>query len=252
MLKRSLMSLASLAKDPTCIEIMLGFDDDDTQSSDWCVEHILPELDELGVSYDIRQYSRLGYTRLHEYVNSLAQYAHGNWMMFWGDDAVMQTQDWDQRVVEVDRFRVLRVSTHNKHPYSIFPIVPRKWIEILGYMSCHALNDSTVSQIGYMLDIMHNIDVEVLHDRFDLTGNNQDETWENRPMLEGNPKDPRDFNHVSWRKRRIEDAKKLAEFLRSQGEDTTWFDNVLKGRQDPWAKMTGPVYDPNGHLMRFS
>lgn len=250
-LKRSLLSLADQAQDPTRIEMLLAFDDDDTASSDWCIENVLPELDARGVSYDLQQFPRLGYIRLNEYVNALACAAQGRWMMFWGDDAVMLTPGWDQRILEVDRFRVLRIPTHNQHPYAIFPIVPRQWIEMFGYMSAHQLSDSTVSQIAYMLDIVENIDVEVVHDRFDITGNNKDETWNNRPMLEGNPNDPRDFNHPNWRQKRVADARKIAEYLRSQGEDTTFFDKVLQGKQDPWAKMTGPEYDPNGQLMRF-
>lgn len=251
-LKRSLISLAEKAADPGRIEMLLAFDEDDTESSDWCIENVLPELDDYEVSYDLQQFPRLGYIRLNEYVNSLAQTAAGKWLMFWGDDAVMKTQDWDQRILDVDEFKVLRIPTHNQHPYAIFPIVPRKWIELLGYMSAHQLTDSTVSQMGYMLDIVKNIDVEVIHDRFDITGNNKDETWENRPMLEGNPKDPRDFNHVNWRKKRIDDARKIAEYLKNQGKEMIWFDNVLQGKQDPWAKMTGPEYDPNRQLQRFS
>ena len=164
----------------------------------------------------------------------------------------MLSQGWDERIAEVKKFRVLRIPTHNQHPYAIFPIVPRAWTDLFGYMSAHQLSDSWVSQVGYLLDIVHNIDVEVLHDRFDITGNNKDSTWENRPMLEGNPNDPRDFNHVNWRNRRVSDAHKIAQYLKSQGEDMTWFDNVLKGTQDPWAKMTSPEYDPNKQIARFT
>lgn len=250
-LRRSLLSLADLADHPEKIEMLLAFDDDDTESSDWCIEHVLPELDDRGVSYDLKQFPRLGYIRLNEYVNSLSLSAKGRWMMFWGDDAVMETKGWDTRILEVQDFHVLRIPTHNQHPYAIFPIVPKQWIDVLGYMSSHQLSDSTVSQMGYMLDIVKDIDVQVVHDRFDLTGNNKDETWNNRPMLEGNPRDPRDFNHISWRQRRIADCQRLANYLREQGRDMSWFDRVMKGQQDPWDKMVGPEFDPNGQLMRF-
>lgn len=252
MLKTSLLSLADKADDPTSIEMLLAFDDDDTKSSSWCQEHILPELEERGISFSVMQFPRLGYIRLNEYINSLTKYARGDWLMFWGDDAVMLSQGWDSRITEVDRFRVLRIPTHNQHPYAIFPIVPRAWTDLFGYMSPHQLSDSWVSQVGYLLDIVQNIDVEVIHDRFDITGNNKDETWANRPMLEGNPQDPRDFNNIAWRQRRVTDAAKIASFLKGKGEDMTWFDNVLKGTQDPWARMTSPEYDPNKQIARFT
>jgi len=251
-LKRSLLSLADLADDTSRIEMLLAFDDDDTKSSDWCMENVLPELDDRGITYSLMQFPRLGYIRLNEYVNALAARGKGRWMMFWGDDAVMETQGWDTRILEVTDFRVLRIPTHNLHPYAIFPIVPKKWIDLLGCFSPHQLSDSTVSQMGYMLDIIKNIDVTVTHDRFDITGNNRDETWENRPMLEGNPQDPRDFNYPTWRQRRMADCRKLSEYLREQGQDTSWFDNVLVGKQDPWAKMISPEYDPNRQVARMS
>ena len=251
-LKRSLLSLASLAQRPEAIELLLAFDEDDTESATWCRENILPELDAIGIGYSLFEYPRLGYIRLNEYVNSLAQHSEGRWLMFWGDDAVMLTQGWDVKITEVQDFRVLRIPTHNKHPYAIFPILPKAWVDLFGYVSAHQLSDSWVSQIAYMLDIVQNIDVEVVHDRFDITGNNNDDTYKNRPMLEGNHMRPEDFNHISWRKKRFLDAAKIADYLDSQGQDTTWFKRVKHGTQDPWEKMTGPIYDPNKHLAKFN
>lgn len=247
-LKTSLLTLADLADNPSTVEFMLGFDYDDTETFKWCQENILPELDQRGCLYTCVGFNRLGYIRLNEYVNELARRSQGQWLMFWGDDAVMETQGWDQRILEVDKFRVLRMPTHNQHPYAIFPIVPRKWLEMFGYISAHQLSDSWVSQIGYMVDIIHNIDVKVTHDRFDITGNNKDENYNNRPMLEGNPKHPKDFNYITWRNQRVKDGTTIAQYLSSQGEDVTWFKNVASGKQDPWEKMCGPECDPNKQL----
>jgi glycosyltransferase involved in cell wall biosynthesis len=244
-LRTSVESLLSLASGPQRLEILLAFDHDDKDSYAYFESKIAPLFDQYQSRYVCYGFDRLGYIRLNEYVNYLAAQAQGQWLMFWGDDAIMETQAWDQRIVEVDKFRVLRIPTHNQHPYAIFPIVPRAWYEICGYVSAHQLSDSWVSQIGYILDIVKNIDVSVTHDRFDITGNNQDDTWRNRPMLEGRPSDPRDFNHISWRQHRQQDCIKLAEYMRQQGDDMTWFDRVLAGEQDPWAKMCSPEYDPN-------
>jgi glycosyltransferase involved in cell wall biosynthesis len=250
-LQSSLLSLAKLCKQPSGIEILLAFDDDDEDSYQWFCDNIADELTELGVEYTCYGFERLGYIRLNEYINHLAENARGRWLFFWGDDAIMESQDWDQRITEVTDFRVLRIPTHNLHPYAIFPIVPREWYQLFGYMSAHQLTDSWVSQIAYIMDIMHNIDVKVTHDRFDITGNNKDSTYENRPMLEGNINDPRDFNHETWRLHRWNDCSKLAKYLREQGQDTSWFDAVLERRQDPWAKMVSKEYDPNGQVSRL-
>lgn len=251
-LRTSLLTLAQTAEQKDKLQILLAFDDDDQESFEWFQQNTAPELDAMGVEYLAMGFQRLGYIRLNEYLNALAQHAQGNWLLFWGDDAIMHTSGWDQRIREVEGFRVLRMPTHNQHPYAIFPIVPRAWVDLFGYLSPHQLTDTWVSQIAYILDIMHNINVEITHDRFDLTGNNNDVTYHNRPMLEGNIRDPRDFNHASWRLRRFNDAKKIYALLRERGQDVTWFESVLKGKQDPWAKMVSDECDPNHQVAKYS
>jgi hypothetical protein len=249
MLKRSLLSLFDLAQNPTDIELLLAFDTDDKESLTWCQKNIFPELEQRGVDAIVVEFTPLGYLRLHEYLNALAGLANGNWLMFWNDDAVMKTPGWDQRITEHDgKFLCLRMPTHNQHPYAIFPIVPRDWYYLLGHLSNHQLTDATISQISYIAGIVQNVDIDVLHDRFDITGNNRDATFNNRPMLEGRPEDPRDFNHVTFRNKRVADANKIAWYLDRIGQPSEWFAKVMLGQQDPWEYMCGKEQDPNGQV----
>jgi glycosyltransferase involved in cell wall biosynthesis len=251
MLKKSLASLVDLASDPKNLEILLAFDNDDTKTIDWVQENVLTDLDDKNVSYACMSFDRLGYIRLNEYYNKLAVEAEGDWLFFWGDDAIMETQDWDKKLIEhTGKFRVLRALTHNCHPLAIFPIVPKKWVELFGYFSPHQLNDNWVSQVGYLSDIVETIDVHIEHDRFDLTGNNNDENYQNRPMLEGNPRDPRDFHHPTWDLRRMHDAKAIIDYRESLGEDVTWWDNFKSGKQDPWEKLK--KNDVNKQMVQFT
>lgn len=248
-LKRSLVSLLDTASDVSNIEILLAFDNDDKETFQWVEDNLLPALDDRSADYTCLSFDRLGYIRLNEYYNALSLRAQGQWLLFWGDDAIMYTQDWDKIIMAETRFRVLRAKSHNEHPIAVFPIVPKKWAEMFGYFSPHQLNDNWVSQVAYMADIMVNVPIEIEHDRFDLTGNNNDETYQNRPMLEGNPNDPRDFHHLSWTKRRFDDVEKIAEYLQSHGEDTTWWTNVKAGKQDPWEKLK--LNDVNKQMVQF-
>ena len=251
MLKTSIESMLVNAKDPSRIEFLLAFDDDDASSSSWFIDNVAPTIDEYKSSYTIMEFPRLGYIRLNEYVNALAAEAHGNWLFFWGDDGIIESRDWDERIVEVTDFKVLRIPTHNNHPYAIWPIIPKDWYRLFGYISAHQLSDSWVSQVGYLVDIIQNIDVKATHDRFDITGNNKDETFDNRPMLEGNHHSPRDFNYKTWRMHRFRDAEKISQFIKKQGGDTPWWDSVKSGQQDPWEKMMSREYDPNQQLSKF-
>jgi hypothetical protein len=246
------MSLVNLAHKPQELQILVGFDTDDSASSDYFIEHIAPEIDQSGASYTCMAFEPMGYIRLNEYVNALAKVATGDWLMFWNDDAFMESADWDTEIVKyTGEFYCLRMPTHNSHPYAIFPIVPKKWYELFGYLSAHQISDAWISQMSYMLDIVKNINVKVIHDRHDLTGNNHDDTFKNRVMFEGMPEDPRDFNHISWRKHRLNDTIKISEYLDSIGQDTTWFRNALAAKQDPWEKMCGPECDPNKQLSKY-
>lgn len=238
-LSRSVMSLVNRANDLKSIQFLFGFDDDDTVGIDHWKNELEPWLRSKGVRYRAHSFEPIGYIRLNEYVTELAKTSDAKWLMFWNDDAIMESLHWDQEIMRHDgSFNVLAVHTHREHPYSIFPIVPRAWLDLFGYMSPHQLSDAYISQVAYMVDIWKRIEVWVTHDRFDLTGNNDDDTFRNRPQLENRPNDPEDFHSNKWHWRRINDAEKLATHLRAQGQDMTWWDNVKANRQDPWEKLS--------------
>ncbi|MFN9961433.1 MAG: hypothetical protein ACK55I_50815, partial [bacterium] len=90
----------------------------------------------------------------------------------------------------------------------------------------------------------------VLHDRYDLTGNNGDDIYANRPMLEGKPEDPRDFHSVQMIDLRHRDAARLATYMRTQGISTEFFENIFKGIQDPWEKLA--QNDINRQMVQFA
>jgi hypothetical protein len=252
-LARSIQSLIDHADSPADLQWILAFDSDDADSRDYFVEHIAPQIQASGGRYSVLEFQPMGYANLHRYLNRLAQMARATWWVFWNDDAVMQDPGWDTEILRAgDRFCIQAFDTHNQHPYSIFPIVPRAWYDTLGHLSQHPLNDAYISQIAWMLDIMVRLPTRVLHDRYDLTGANQDATYQARDLrgLEGNINNPRDFNHESQRRLRVDDAKKLAKYLKDQGLDTSHWDEVMAGKRDPWAKML--AMDVNKQMMRIN
>lgn len=239
MLERSVKSVIDLAANASRVQIMFGFDNDDAIGTKHFEKELQPWLDQQGVNYTAMSFAPMGYIRLNEYVNELARNSDANWLVFWNDDAVMQTQNWDQEITKhTGEFKLLAFHTHNDHPYSIFPIVPRKWLDLLGYLSPHQISDAWLSQQAYMLDIWQRIKVDVLHDRHDLTGNNNDETFQNRPMLENNPKDSRDFHSIQQLDLRHQDCAKIAAYLQNTcGKDMSFFVNIFNGSQNPWQRL---------------
>jgi len=250
-LKRSVESLLNTSDDPGSIQFILGFDNDDKESSQYFVDEIVPLLEKVDSKYLVLEFAPIGYENLHKYLNIMAKHALAPWWVFWNDDAVMLDDHWDTTIsAQGDRFCIQAFDTHNLHPYSIFPIVPRTWYELLGHLSQHQLNDAYISQIAWMLDIMVRIPIRVEHERFDLTGKNEDDTYKNRIIHEGDVQHPRDFNHQSNRRLRIQDANKLVTYLRSKGHEIAWWEDLLAGKKDPWEKMLAS--DVNNMLKRVS
>jgi hypothetical protein len=249
-LTRSLFSLIDQAQDLSSIQFILGIDNNDTIGLDHFVNSIQPELDRRDINYEALSFEPLGYMGLNRYYNKMAESADADWLWVWCDDAICTTQDWDQRIREcTGEFRLLKVHTHNEHPYSIFPIYPAEWRECLGYLSQHQLIDAECSQIAYLLDIMKIIEVDVTHDRADLTGNNRDENANKKKYLEGNPSDPRDLYNENFKIQRFRDTDRLQVYMKSQGLDTSWWQGVKTGKNDAFEKMA--ENDPNGQTSQY-
>lgn len=251
MLERSLRSLTDNAGNIGKIQFLFGLDNDDNVGIAHFTDVIQPWFDQENIAYSALTFEPLGYGRLNEYVNQLALASDAKWLVFWNDDAVMQTQDWDLEILKWDgKFRLLAVHTHHDHPYSIFPIVPKDWLDFFGYLSLHQLSDAWLSQQAYMLDIYERIPVWVEHDRFDLTGNNKDDTFKKRVIYEGNPRDPRDFHHLSATNKRNEDCARLAQHLeKNYGMSMKFFADIFRGTQDPWEKLK--INDVNKQMVQF-
>ena len=248
--EKSLMSLIEKAQDNSRIEYRIAFDNDDKESLDYFKDVVIPKFKELDINFDIIAIERLGYARLNEYVNYLGSTANAEWLMFWNDDAVMNTEGWDNKIAEhTGKFRVLRMQEQTEHPYAIFPIVPKDWYHLLGTLSDHAMSDAQISQIGYMCNIVENIDVHCTHDRFDLTGNNNDETYNNRPQLEGHPDKPGDLNHADLIANRYQSCFKIMWYLRKIGQYNDHFDKSIHKKDSIWKHLE--ANDPSNLTSRF-
>ena len=252
-LSRSVIGLVNRAVMLDKIQLMFAFDNDDEVGKTHFAEHLQPWLDAKGVDYTAMEFEPLGYGRLNEYINALARESSADWLFFWNDDAIMDSSGWDKIIAShTGEFKLLAVHTHKDHPYSIFPIVPKAWLDTLGYLSPHPLTDAWLSQVAYKLDIWERIPVHVTHDRHDLTGNNEDETFKARNMsqLEGNPNNPKDFHNPQWITLRINETEKLGQWMQSQGLDTSWWENIKTGKQDPWVKLK--ANDVNDQMKQFN
>jgi hypothetical protein len=70
-----------------------------------------------------------------------------------------------------------------------------------------------------------------------------------KKYLEGNPSDPRDLYHETFKMKRIQDAQRLSDYMKSQNLDTSWWDGVKVGKNDSYVLLS--KNDPNGQVCRF-
>lgn len=249
-LTRSILSLFNKATDTSNIQLLLAFDHDDEVGYSYFKKKIQPWLDEHNIDYDALGFDSLGYEGLNRYYNSMAEHADADWFFIWNDDAIMDTDGWDQVIKQhTGEFKLLAVRTHNDHPYSIFPIVPREWYDLFNYLSLHQMIDAELSQIAYMLNVFERVEIHVTHDRADLTGNNADETDKKRIRFEGNPTNPYDFHNQSYTKKRIDDTEKISSYMKSIDLDTSWWKNIKSGKQYPWEQLI--KNDTNRQMKQF-
>ena len=248
-LTTSVTSIIDLAHDVSRIQLIFGFDDDDETGLNHFTKVIQPLLDQGDVAYEAQSFKSMGYAGLNRYYNHLAKSTDSDWLFVWNDDAVMETQGWDQVIEQyTGQFKLLKVHTHNDHPYSIFPIMPRAWYNLMNHLSRHQMIDAELSQLAFLLDIMQVIDVNVTHNQVELT---KDATDPLKPKVrfEGDPTNPVDFHHPQTGARRLQDGDVIADYMRTIGLDTSWWEGVKSGKNYAWQKLI--ELDVNNQMNQF-
>lgn len=253
LLRRSINSLIDTASTVQGIDILIGIDNDDTETNDYLQNELVPYLNEKNASMRAFSFDRMGYKNLHQYANFLAKESHGEWIILWNDDAIMKTKNWDKKIMKyTGKFKVLRFKdNHNSHPNSIFPCVPRDWLVLFETFSPHQVSDSWISQIAYLTGIMQNChEVYAYHDRFDLVGSEPDEVSLEREFLDNDPSKPGDLNHIDQLNLKVAWATRLTWYLTKIGQNPGWFDAWLADPDfDIWA--THKANDPNKQCVTY-
>jgi hypothetical protein len=155
-------------------EVLIRVDDDD------------PRLDGYARFPNVAVGPRHGYQGLHHYYNELAGRARGDWLFLWNDDCFMETRDWI-RVVRGYEGRMVVLNPDSNHDnweidMNVFPIVPRRMVELTGHFSLSRHNDSWVEFVARDAGIMVRAPIRIVHDRADLTGNNDDSVYAGRQI----------------------------------------------------------------------
>jgi hypothetical protein len=173
-LAEAVESLTHHASDPLDLEVIVAVDPDDPAT----ITPSLPYIIELWMAPE-----RYGYNQLHKYLNPLAKRAEGDWLMWWNDDMRMLTGGWDE-IIRQNRPAVIWPHANHVPHTNIAPAWPRAWSDKLGYASPSSHMDTYWHYVGDRLGRHDRVPIEIKHDRADVTGNHDDQTYaEGRKLL---------------------------------------------------------------------
>lgn len=186
---KSIESLVINASDIKNFEILVAMDTDDSETIEQINQY---SKDKPYIKCFF--YERKKYSGLHHYINDLSKKAIGTSIFIWNDDVLMKSKNWDTIILNLHTtFCVLSPKVENMESYwknqgVLFPIIPKKWIDVVGDWSpVHAV-DSWTDLLSRKLNLLINVgDIVIYHDRHDKSGNNYDETYiEGRQELQHN------------------------------------------------------------------
>jgi len=173
-LAETVAQLVALAAEPDAIEVLIAADPDDEATH----TAALPPQARVWVAPE-----RYGYTGLHRYLNALASRAAGEWILWWNDDMRMVTPGWD-KIIRSNRPAVLWPHANHVHHANIAPAWPKAWSDAMGHVSPTTHMDTYLQRLGEALGRHDPVAVEITHDRADVTGNHDDQTYaEGRKLL---------------------------------------------------------------------
>lgn len=186
-------------------EVLVATDPDDTAS--FMAACHLPGMHRVWVAPE-----RYGYSRLHMYYNELARRARGDWLLLWNDDARMVTKGWD-KVIEDQKPAVLWTRANHCGDANLFPAWPKAWSDAMGHVSLSPHVDLWLGQVANSIQCHARIPVEIFHDRKDVTGGHDDQTYaEGRALMPPNYHTPVHDTEENIRARE-QDARTIRQLL---------------------------------------
>ncbi len=210
MTREFIESAYELASNPSNVEMIFRFDDDD------------PELEEVKDMINKLNYPNLwyivgprffGYSSLHEMVNQLCERASGAYIMTGGNDMTFTSKNWDleyERCAKPDELKVVQIKRNEKNGMGIqFPLITRALYKTLGHYALHPSIDGYITWVALRARCMVYSEVEIDHLHYE-----EDDVYKDRVCSDKEKQHT--FRAMETQRLIIEDAKKVSAVIGEQ------------------------------------
>ena len=203
-LLEAISSIVDKTKDLNRIEIILRIDKDD----DATISR-LKELPTDKIDINIMIGEKYGYIELHRYVNEMCAETKGEFILWFNDDCIIESQDWDEIVAEYTR-KIICFHPNNKGTGAgnIFPLINRKIYELLGHFSMSQQVDT------WQHIVCKRAGIEVKRDDLVFIHNREQEYVSDKNRREVLDKTRRVW--ITTKGQRAKDVKKIREYLQME------------------------------------
>lgn len=171
LLKKCISQIINTYHGTVDFDILLRFDIDQTDQcdelNDWLID--------IGYNKFVKTFCgyRFFYENIHKYYTELSFLSTKKWLWLWNDETLMLTEGWDKVISpHLNQFQLIFPKEN-----SSFHLCPKKLVELIGYYAPTTNCDSWQGQLATDLNIVQWIDLATIHDRYDITGNNLDDTY---------------------------------------------------------------------------
>lgn len=191
-LLKTVHALVDRAQSPNQLQVLLGFDQDDTEGIDYYKNNIEPYLKRSTAQYAALLFHPQGNEQLNIYYNTLASKSAGDWIMLAHGLAQINSAGWDTTVCRSQTEMPVAVITGDDDQ---FVILSRGYYEAVGFVSVHSDSVREIKTIAADAQILSLIDLDV----------------ETRTCIAAQSKDFNSQEHIQHRQRCVKRILKMKE-----------------------------------------
>lgn len=221
-LAKFLHGLMTRTSDMANVEVLVMLNKEDTWNRELQAFYMALGLNIKGSFQFFEEDYKLGRDGLHKYFNDMAEYATGDWLVYFCDDHFIEANGWDQAIRdfaterEIDPAKINFIIPKFDNAGTMNQIVSRGAYVAMGQLGQHGWIDSYLNEVMHRMkheERIHRMDDELFHDF------THDRPEPMDPQHQAGAKDQAaidalpDFDSPAYHQLAMDDAEKLKDLI---------------------------------------